>query len=398
MNDKEFNLDALANADDETAAKIAVHCPASDEEKERMFAMSRRIYNKRTEESNNTENIEVTGVERYKKPILQRIMSIAAALVLVAGIGTGGALMLKHRSAAPQTEVPQNQTTASSTEAVSPFGDLSGYEVKVKTTNSNELIELDEERSRSLINAFNKGEWNQMPNDTEADPAVTEAIHVVLTKGDDTLFCLLYHDKYILCDRGPSQTKWEVSEKIKNAVYEAASYAMSIIDRRIAEEQFKIKEEIEAAEAKAAEAASAANEEMIEIPNTEFMQKDLAADILKETGLNVEFANQESNDIQPGYVIKSEPSTGEKVSKGATVRLYVSMGANSQTIITEDYKGMNADDAVILAEYRSLKVRTEEINSSEKAGIVVGQEPQPGEETEAGSEIILYVSNGNPPV
>ena len=398
MNDKEFNLDALANADDETAAKIAVHCPASDEEKERMFAMSRRIYNKRTEESNITENIEVTGVERYKKPILQRIMSIAAALVLVAGIGTGGALMLKHRSAAPQTEVPQNQTTASSTEAVSPFGDLSGYEVKVKTTNSNELIELDDERSRSLINAFNKGEWNQIPNDTEADPAVTEAIHVVLTKGDDTLFCLLYHDKFILCDRGPSQTKWEVSEEIKNAVYEAASYAMSIIDRRIAEEQFKIKEEIEAAEAKAAEAASAANEEMIEIPNTEFMQKDLAADVLKERGLNVEFANQESNDIQPGYVIKSEPSTGEKVSKGSTVRLYVSMGTNSQTIITEDYKGMNADDAVILAEYRSLKVRTEEISSSEKAGIVVGQEPQPGEETETGSEIILYVSNGNPPV
>ena len=137
---------------------------------------------------------------------------------------------------------------------------------------------------------------------------------------------------------------------------------------------------------------------MIEIPNTEFMQKDLAADILKERGLNVELANQESNDIQPGYVIKSEPSTGEKVSKGSTVRLYVSMGANSQTIITEDYKGMNADDAVILAGYRSLKVRTEEINSSEKAGIVVGQEPQPGEETETGSEIILYVSNGNPPV
>ena len=59
---------------------------------------------------------------------------------------------------------------------------------------------------------------------------------------------------------------------------------------------------------------------------------------------------------------------------------------------------MNADDAVILAEYRSLKVSTEEINSSEKAGIVVGQEPLPGEETETGSEIILYVSNGNPPV
>ena len=40
--------------------------------------------------------------------------------------------------------------------------------------------------------------------------------------------------------------------------------------------------------------------------------------------------------------------------------------------------GMNIDDATIMADYRSMKVLCEEIDSSEKAGIVAGQEPRPG--------------------
>ena len=48
MNDTRLNLDIFENADDETARKIAAYCSASDSEKERMFAMSRKIYQERT--------------------------------------------------------------------------------------------------------------------------------------------------------------------------------------------------------------------------------------------------------------------------------------------------------------------------------------------------------------
>ena len=68
MNDKDINLDALENADEDTIKKIAADCPASDEEKERMFAMSRKIYKERTMESNNINDMEVSGVDVYKRP------------------------------------------------------------------------------------------------------------------------------------------------------------------------------------------------------------------------------------------------------------------------------------------------------------------------------------------
>ncbi len=203
---------------------------------------------------------EVTGVDRYHRPVWRNVLAAASVLVLIAGAGTGGALLLKRRSTAPQAAVSQEQTSVPSSEA---------------------------------------------PSDV-----------------------------------------------------------------------------------------SSANTEMIEMPDTSFMQKDLAADILMETGLNVEFCNIEDNSVAPGYVISSSPEPGENVPKGTVVKLYVSIGASSQTVITGDFTGMSIDDAIVIAEYHSFKVSTEEVASSEKAGIVTGQQPQPGEEVEAGSELILYVSKG----
>ncbi|HOC34356.1 MAG TPA: PASTA domain-containing protein, partial [Ruminococcus flavefaciens] len=91
------------------------------------------------------------------------------------------------------------------------------------------------------------------------------------------------------------------------------------------------------------------------------------------------------------------PDEGTEVHKGTKVVLYVSMGANAEQVVVEDYTGRTADDAVVMASYKGLKPRTEPVPSYEKEGTVVDQEPKKDEKVESGTEIVLYVSNGTTP-
>ena len=54
MKDNELDLEILENADEAEIKIIADSCPASESDKERMFAMSRKIYKERTKESKGT--------------------------------------------------------------------------------------------------------------------------------------------------------------------------------------------------------------------------------------------------------------------------------------------------------------------------------------------------------
>ena len=95
---KEFDL--FDDTDDATLESLSQDFPVlTDEEKERIYAMSERKYNIDTE--NKTDDIfdneeEVKGVERYRRPKM-RTASIAAAAVLLIGAGSfGGYNIAQH--------------------------------------------------------------------------------------------------------------------------------------------------------------------------------------------------------------------------------------------------------------------------------------------------------------
>ena len=382
MNNEEFNLDIFENADDETKKKIAAHCPASDKEKERMFAMSRKIYNERSKDNNYDGNIEVSGVEQYKKPIWQRFTSIASALLLITAIGVGGGLMLKNRASSPMADLSSEDSTTSETSttteaepAPSPFGDLNGYKIKIAKTNPSVEFEPDEGICEKMISIFNNGEWTQLPNDTSQDPALADAIHITLTKDDSTiLLLLLYNDNTIISDYGTTQDKWEVNKEIPEIIYTAIPESMK--------ESFLNTE-------------ASSDNDTIEMPDVENMYKDLAVETLNVRGIKVEVYNIEVNTIKPGYVIYSDPKVGEMIPKGTSVKLYVST-EGKESVTVDNYIGMTVEDASELASYYSLRVNTQSVDSSEKEGTVIDQEPKVKEEIEPGSTITLYVSNGNP--
>ena len=83
------------------------------------------------------------------------------------------------------------------------------------------------------------------------------------------------------------------------------------------------------------------------------------------------------------------------IPKGTSVKLYVSK-ESKESVTVDNYIGMTVEDASVLASYYSLRVNTQSVDSSEKEGTVIDQEPKVKEEIEPGSTITLYVSNGNP--
>lgn len=101
-------FDIFKNTDDMTVERIAsVHPVLTDEEKERMFAMSERKFNiteKRFPQGNVNNEMygedEVDGVEEYDRPAWLRYLTTAAALVLLGG-GLALGKNLLHRGPAP---------------------------------------------------------------------------------------------------------------------------------------------------------------------------------------------------------------------------------------------------------------------------------------------------------
>lgn len=137
--------------------------------------------------------------------------------------------------------------------------------------------------------------------------------------------------------------------------------------------------------------------ETTEVPNCVDMNQEMAKDLLNQRGLKPEIKQSTDRDVKKGYVIKTEPKEGTSVHKGSTVILYVSMGANLDQVVVKDYTGKDIEDAVAIAEYDGLKVKTDKKHSYEKEGIVVEQSIKKGEKVDAETEIILYFSDGIAP-
>jgi len=136
--------------------KISEEFPVLTEaEKERIFAMSEKKYNMDNREKNTAgfdEDTEVRGVEQYKRPILSRITSIAAAAaILVAGV-SGGAAFMKYRKNNTVTN-SYVETTAVATEITTNKREeiLSEYE-NIAYEMTNKFAELE---NRYYFHALN---------------------------------------------------------------------------------------------------------------------------------------------------------------------------------------------------------------------------------------------------
>ena len=132
-------------------------------------------------------NVTVSGVETYRRITWHKIAAIASAVLLIAGVGTGGALMLKNHP--PLLEEVTTTTTTeaedatavqakSSKETTEPPTAAAVTEAETKESENKVPTEAEKEERRLTVRAEEKTESpREEDNDSREDevPAVTTA-------------------------------------------------------------------------------------------------------------------------------------------------------------------------------------------------------------------------------
>ena len=170
---KEKNeLDVLENAGESVTNRLTEEFPPRDKkQKEKIYSMSERKFSNRSTGTSYTDEQSVSGVEVYKRPKWQKILSIAAAFAVVVGGITGGTYAFRHfrntkdisLASTPETEV-----------GVAPFGDFakldyqlcdySNYSEEIDynmldTITLPDTIEISQAKREKLAELFNNYDY-----------------------------------------------------------------------------------------------------------------------------------------------------------------------------------------------------------------------------------------------
>lgn len=393
MNDKELGLDVFEMADDEEIRRIAADCPASPEEKERMFKLSQKIYNGRTNESNEAPAEVVSGVEQYKKPIWHKIVSAAAALALVAGLGAGGVMFLSRHSGGNDQFAGSDMTVSDVECKVSsyPFGEIDRVRMLCPAT-APAAIELENEDLNELVTMLYDLPWEEMSDKQPAD-GERFVLHIYNNNDPYLLFVNILDGSISYCK--------DVDGKTETKLYSGSEKIIQFLNSiELDPEKFLYAVGNESAKNNSSDIwkyVHVGTKKGFFVPDLMGKNIELAKEQLKEVGLNCEVVKIESTEIQPDYVVKTEPEAGTELRKGGTVTLYVSQGADAGGVfIVPDFTGKTADDAVIEAGYRNLKVTTFPVPSDEKEGTIIEQYPAKDTKLSEGQDdIVFFVSQGS---
>ncbi|MGW5660092.1 Stk1 family PASTA domain-containing Ser/Thr kinase [Streptomyces sp. NPDC003758] len=118
-------------------------------------------------------------------------------------------------------------------------------------------------------------------------------------------------------------------------------------------------------------------------------QKD-ARTLADNSDLKLSISRQPCDDQQKGNVCSQDPKANTEVKKGSTVNLVVSTGAPKVAVPNVINKDINT--ATQQLEDKGFQVKTKQTESSQQAGTVLSQNPDPGTELEKGSPVTLEVA------
>ncbi len=165
MNKNRINI--FDDPDDETINSIASNYPIlTEEEKDRMFAMSERKYNiNKGYEDEFSE--EVRGVERCNRPIWSKYAAVAAAFLLLAG-GIGGSLALGRS----MSKSDPKHTTSQNASAI--VTETTSDESRITTQSVSENVTTAVSENEIVTNNVNK-------DNIDADVIANELVNNYIT-------------------------------------------------------------------------------------------------------------------------------------------------------------------------------------------------------------------------
>ncbi len=134
--------------------------------------------------------------------------------------------------------------------------------------------------------------------------------------------------------------------------------------------------------------------DVVAIPNLAGMTRTQALEELRALDL-FGFPEEEVNaEVEPGLVIRTEPSAGQEVEPGSQVTVFISAGAELREVPTVE--GLTQEQARVRLEADgfTLGTVTTENNPDVELGLVISQDPAPGDEAPVGSPVNLLISVG----
>ncbi|MFI7636987.1 Stk1 family PASTA domain-containing Ser/Thr kinase [Nonomuraea sp. NPDC049400] len=128
----------------------------------------------------------------------------------------------------------------------------------------------------------------------------------------------------------------------------------------------------------------------IAIPSLASQERKFAEQQLTTLGFKVEVVQENSDDVDKGSVIKTDPPEGTKVDKGSAVKLVVSKGP-AKVKVPDGLIGVTQAEAMDMLDKAGLLGTVKTKNSTKKQGTVIDTEPKAGEELEKGGTVTLFV-------
>lgn len=128
------------------------------------------------------------------------------------------------------------------------------------------------------------------------------------------------------------------------------------------------------------------------------LPKDSVDTMLTSQEILHSFREEESEEVDEGNVIRTDPVAGEKLNKNAILIIYVSTGKPDEAKTPmPSVLGMTAESAQQTLESLGLRVTIQSIDSTEEKGRVLTQSIERGTEVAENTRVTLEVSNGIDP-
>ncbi|SDK66759.1 serine/threonine protein kinase [Glycomyces sambucus] len=126
--------------------------------------------------------------------------------------------------------------------------------------------------------------------------------------------------------------------------------------------------------------------------------RDSVAAYAEERGFDVELVDGYSSSVPLGGVVSQDPEVGDRIRQGATITVVVSLGPERFPV--PELAGKSEEEAMAALAAFDADVTVEHEYSTEfpDAGEVTRTDPPAGEEVKSGSSVVLFVSDGFPPL
>ena len=133
-------------------------------------------------------------------------------------------------------------------------------------------------------------------------------------------------------------------------------------------------------------------QEIVKMPKVVGLKRDEAIKLLKDSGLEVNVKEENSDSVEKDYIIKQENEEDEEIPAGTTVTVYVSMGI--EQVEVPDLSGKTESEAKSAISNAKLKWKSTEktSDSSKPNGVVVNQTISAGSMVDKNTEITITVN------